>query len=103
MLSRYSCVASDSCSMEASLREDEGFAVPHHDLEGVHVLSGGKRQDSAGAQVEAGAVTGADDAEALPLALAQRAVVVAAAILDRVESAVDAIHADEERPRLHDL
>src|SRR5436190_5570576 len=99
MLSRYSCVASESCicSMSVSLRHDECLAVPNHDLERLDVLGGGQREHGAGTQVEAGAVAGADDAEAVPLALAQRAVVVAAAILDRVELPVDAVDADEER------
>src|SRR5690242_14548130 len=105
MLSRYSCVASESsiCSMPVSLREHEGFAVANHDLERLDVLGGGQREHGAGAQVEAGAVARADDAEAVPLALAQRAVVMAAAILDRVELSVDAVDADEERTRLDDL
>src|SRR5437016_10826183 len=99
MLSRYSWVASDSCicSMEVSLRDDERLAVPHHDLECLDVLGGGQREHGTGAQVEAGAVARADDAETVPLTLAERAVVVAAAILDRVELAVDAVDTDEER------
>src|SRR5690348_16295435 len=99
MLSRYSWVASESAisSMKPSLRQDECLAVPDHDLERLHVLSRRQRQDGAGAQVEPGAVAGANDAEALTLTLAQRAVVVTAAALDRVEGPVDAVDADEER------
>src|SRR6185312_2414535 len=99
MLSRYSWVASDSCSccMPVSLRHDERLAVPDHDLERLDVLGGGQREHGAGAQVEAGAVAGADDAESVPLALAERAVVVATAVFDRVELPVDAVDADEER------
>src|SRR3954469_20301552 len=98
MLSRYSWAASGSCSMRpTSLRHHERHADPDHDLDRLDVLGCGRGQHGAGAQVETGAVARADDAEAIPLALAQRAVVVAAAVLDRVELAVDAVDTDEER------
>src|SRR5213080_2143340 len=85
------------------LKLHEHLAVANDDREGVHVLGRRQGQHLAGADVEAGAVARADHLEPLPVALAQRAVVVAAAVLERVELAVDAVDAEEEGAGLDDL
>src|ERR671936_74958 len=92
MLSRYSCVASESVSTAKSIW---ATGPPPG---GLHL-----HEHLAGADVEAGAVARADHLEPLPLALAQRAVVVAASVLERVELAFDAVDAEEERAGLDDF
>src|SRR5581483_3868927 len=71
----------------------------------VHRLIGGERQRAAGADVEVRPVTRADDDTGLriELALAQRTVVVRAAILDRVELSVEVVDADRDEPGVDDL
>src|SRR6476469_9528812 len=99
MLSRYSWVASDRVSMaeilakRSSLSLDEHLAPADGDRERVDALGGGQRQRRAGAHVEVGAVAGALDAEAVAVALAERAVIVAAAVLDGVIGTVDQVDA----------
>src|SRR4051812_29312126 len=101
MLSRYSCVASDSVSMDTMLAGgsdlDEDLARPHGDGERLDVLGRRQAENLSGADVEGRAVTRADHPVALPVALAERPVVVAAAILERVVAAVDQVRADEQR------
>src|SRR6185437_16128406 len=109
MISRYSWTASERVSIGVpeyrcpASGDHEQLAVALLHREGVHVLGRRQGQHRPGAQVEAGAVTGADDLEAFAIALAERSVVVAAAVLDRVEPAVDPVDPDEQRPRLDDL
>src|ERR1700758_1912997 len=99
MISRYSWVASDRVAdMISRIDErrprsdgDEHLAVPDHDLECLHVLGGRKRQHGAGAEVEPRTMARADHVEALTVALAQRTVVVAAAVLNRVQPSVDSV------------
>ena len=80
-------------------------AVLDADGEAVDRLEGGKRERRARRDVEAGAVTRADrDALVdIPFAFAERAVVVRAAVLDRVQAAVAVVDADRDRARPDDL
>ena len=100
-------MASESCSTTSSIRAAHtttyDLAVAHLDGERLDVLGRRQRQHGAGAEVESGAVARADDLEPLALALAQRAVVVAAPVLERVHLPVDPVDAEEQRPRLDDL
>src|ERR1700755_125790 len=71
-------------------------AVHDGGRERLHRLESGERPRPAGGQVEEGAVTGAlDGARGLvELALGERAVIVRAAVLDRVDRAVAIEDAD---------
>src|SRR6476469_6145627 len=108
MLSRYSWVASDNVSTGAKYRGeasglDEDLAVANDDRIDVDVFRCWERQHATGAKVEVCAVAGALDLEPLATALAERPVIVAAAVLDRVVRPVDQIHAHEQRAGLDDL
>src|SRR5438094_10358726 len=110
MLSRYSWVASESCgslitrSIEAAASGlDEDLAVPLDHRIRLDAHRRRQRQHRAGAQVEHRAVAWALDPKAVPVALAERSVVVAAAILDRIVDALDQVHADEQGSGLDDL
>ncbi len=63
-------------------------------------LEGGKRHRNTRLEIEAGAVARADDDAqlGLPIALAERPVVVGAAILDRMKRSGAVVDADRERP-----
>src|SRR2546421_6606328 len=104
MLSRYSWVASESCgslmtgSIEAApSRLDEDLAVPLDHRKGLDAHRRRKRQHGPGAKIEQRPVAGALDPEAVPVTLAERPVVMAAAIPDRGVLAVDHVEAPEQR------
>src|SRR3954452_24710983 len=87
------------------LRLDLDDPVLDPDRERADWHDGGQRERPAGADVEARAVARADD-DALvgvEVALAERPLVVRAAILDRAELAAEVVDADLELPLRDDL
>src|SRR5579859_1408414 len=84
---------------------DDDRAVDDADRVRRDRLRRGQGYRPAGGQLEHRAVARADDAAAIlvPVALAERAVVVRAAILDRVQLAGAVVDADEEAPLADDL
>ena len=79
--------------------DDDDAVVPHAYRERVDRDIGRQRQGAARRDVEAGAVPGADGdpLAAVEVALAERAVVVRAPVLERVQLAVAVVDADREQ------
>src|SRR5207248_1650803 len=89
----------DQTKPATELRElDDYRAVDHANRVRLDGLRRRERDRLAGRELEHRAVPWADDAAAIlvPVALAERAVVVRAAVLDRVQLAAAVVDADEE-------